>query len=1046
MKGLLVCFVFVLSAFFAYSQQRSFLTTIEDTSAPERLKSVYPDIDIEIAFPSSRKALFKKVYRIRTTAEQSVSVLTHLKNNKAFKNIEKEETIRPLQTPNDYNTTFGTDYALDLINAPDAWDVTTGDSSVAIGISDTNFDLSHEELVGAYSTTANNFFHSNINHGTAVAITASGNTNNTVGKSSIGYNTKVILDNMTYTGLLNLSYAGAKVINASWASGCSYNNYHQQIINEIYENGTIIVAAAGNGSTCYGPESLVYPAAYEYVISVSSIGRFDNHERIDGDVNSTHQHNDSVDIVAPGYNVPMGVANNSYTTGNGSSFAAPFVSGTIALMLSVNPCLSYQGVLNILRETAADIYTLNPIYTGLLGAGRLDAGAAVEKAKNLALFNLEMLSDYDCINDQYFFKIKPEDTASTATIQWSNGSTDWTQYNQIEGRYDFTITRDSGCDVDTFIYYVPNQPIYDYTGSVVINHEHTTLHDFNEDGVIRIKGLLVIESNVSYNLTNKSFEFGPNNDLPTDLGFQESGIVVKPGGKLNIDNCQFSSVENCTTNWNGIELWGKFKDTEIRSNEIFQTKSTDDSRTRLTITNSYISNADVAIRNYRKNAVFGNTMELKEVCALVDITNSTFENNTIGVLLDEHHKNQLSHLISNSEFNAGDSQEALHLKLSNINTIKIFKTNFRGNTSAPNNKKGIGILAQNSSINSEQVDEQLSQSTENSFEDLYKGILLTNTGSSKYLYINDDTFLNTHKNLFLSGDIHTIVNASTFSLPVGDDSENSFALMTSNTNQLQVTNNVINGSSLEGKTFGFIIKNNFELDVNIFGNDFAEKMECAIQFEGVNHNVDFTCNTFEIEGEFDLALAEGSIIFNNSMPLNTFSSCTNVTSNIVNDINNTLFTYTTNSEIIPNCYSSGVIVIADQNPIDLEEACTNSQGFGRIDVNHTRAHYLTNLETIPQNKIDVNYKTASIPTTQYPTENKATIYPNPTHDNFTIKVNELKDAKQLIIYNQMGAVVKSYNLTTKTKSIEVKGLNRGAYTAFIVDQNGRQQHIKVIVQ
>lgn len=46
----------------------------------------------------------------------------------------------------------------------------------------------------------------------------------------------------------------------------------------------------------------------------------------------------------------------------------------------------------------------------------------------------------------------------------------------------------------------------------------------------------------------------------------------------------------------------------------------------------------------------------------------------------------------------------------------------------------------------------------------------------------------------------------------------------------------------------------------------------------------------------------------------------------------------------------------------------------------------------------------------------------------------------------MGAVVKSYNLTTKTKSIEVKGLNRGAYTAFIVDQNGRQQHIKVIVQ
>ncbi len=59
---------------------------------------------------------------------------------------------------------------------------------------------------------------------------------------------------MNYNEVLDASYAGHRVINLSWSSGCSYNQYVQDIINEVYENGTFIVAAAGNGSTCGGPE------------------------------------------------------------------------------------------------------------------------------------------------------------------------------------------------------------------------------------------------------------------------------------------------------------------------------------------------------------------------------------------------------------------------------------------------------------------------------------------------------------------------------------------------------------------------------------------------------------------------------------------------------------------------------------------------------------------------------------------------------------------------------------------------------------------------
>ena len=46
----------------------------------------------------------------------------------------------------------------------------------------------------------------------------------------------------------------------------------QDIINEAYANGSFIIAAAGNGSTCGGADQLVYPASLDHVFSVTSIG------------------------------------------------------------------------------------------------------------------------------------------------------------------------------------------------------------------------------------------------------------------------------------------------------------------------------------------------------------------------------------------------------------------------------------------------------------------------------------------------------------------------------------------------------------------------------------------------------------------------------------------------------------------------------------------------------------------------------------------------------------------------------------------------------
>ena len=283
----------------------------------------------------------------------------------------------PLQEPNDYSLTFASDYALDLINAQTAWTYTTGSPDVVLAISDQNFYANHEELTGKvkYYNTNNTLSRT---HGTAVATTAAGNTDNSLGKASIGYNSSVALYRMNYNEMLSASYAGARVINMSWSSSCSYNKYVQAAINEVYNNGTFIVASAGNGGTCGNAGSKVYPASYNHVFSVTSVGPQDNHERFIGNANSTHQHNDSVDLCAPGYDVALTPAPGTYVTGNGSSFAAPYVTGTVGLMLALNPALTPDEIEAILKETAANIYDKNAAYVGKLGAGRLDAGAAVK--------------------------------------------------------------------------------------------------------------------------------------------------------------------------------------------------------------------------------------------------------------------------------------------------------------------------------------------------------------------------------------------------------------------------------------------------------------------------------------------------------------------------------------------------------------------------------------------------------------------------------------------------------------------------------------------
>lgn len=103
--------------------------------------------------------------------------------------------------------------------------------------------------------------------------------------------------------------------------------------------------------------------------------------------------NDKVDILSTAYGCSSysGILTGGELYTSGTSFAAPMVTGTIGLMLSVNECLNPTEVETILKVTAKDIESMplnqaftpahQPLYPGILGylgAGKLEIGNAVE--------------------------------------------------------------------------------------------------------------------------------------------------------------------------------------------------------------------------------------------------------------------------------------------------------------------------------------------------------------------------------------------------------------------------------------------------------------------------------------------------------------------------------------------------------------------------------------------------------------------------------------------------------------------------------------------
>jgi subtilisin family serine protease len=349
-------------------------------------------VGIKFAQPDFLK---KKTNRAYTYDDPLFDISWHLRNRNQLSNI-------PMQRGAD-------------INVLDAWDYTKG-KGIVVAVYDEGIDINHEDLreniIGFENfndpdtTFPSPASQSGIWHGTSCAGLVAA-LENDFGSVGVAPQSKILAVRYADSSISDdirayqwMSDHGADIITNSWGSYENMDAYNE-IFKDLSMNGrngkgTIIIFAAGNDN--YNLDNPAYndESESEYVLSIAASTEID-------EIATYSNHGSSIDFAAPGsaYGTIVttdatgrsGTNSDNYTTNfSGTSAAAPIVAGAVALMLSENPKLTREDVIEILKYTARKIGKYNYDINGrndYAGYGRIDAGRAVEIAHRYGTTNLK---------------------------------------------------------------------------------------------------------------------------------------------------------------------------------------------------------------------------------------------------------------------------------------------------------------------------------------------------------------------------------------------------------------------------------------------------------------------------------------------------------------------------------------------------------------------------------------------------------------------------------------------------------------------------------
>lgn len=192
-------------------------------------------------------------------------------------------------------------------------------------------------------------------HGTHVAGTTAAIANN--GRGVIGVAPKATLHSVkvldksgsgSWSAIAKgITWVGDRLANGNWSNavanmslgGSSGSQTIQDACNYAYQNGVLLVAAAGNNGPCENCVS--FPARYRSVIAVSAT----NKQNSLANFSSTGL---QVELAAPGTAIPSTYVGGGYRELSGTSMASPHIAGTGALLLA------HTGMPNATNITFSD--------------------------------------------------------------------------------------------------------------------------------------------------------------------------------------------------------------------------------------------------------------------------------------------------------------------------------------------------------------------------------------------------------------------------------------------------------------------------------------------------------------------------------------------------------------------------------------------------------------------------------------------------------------------------------------------------------------------
>jgi Subtilase family len=171
-------------------------------------------------------------------------------------------------------------------------------------------------------------------------------------------------------GILASSQGGRSVVNLS-LGGPNPDAAIEAAVDLAVARGSLVVAASGNDGEVGSP--LNFPAAFPHVLTVAATQQ-------DGSVAPFSSASRFVDLAAPGAQIPVATlvpetGTPTWALQDGTSFAAPLVSGAAAWIWTLRPSLDAGQVAQILRSTATDIGA--PGRDAASGFGLLNVPAAL---------------------------------------------------------------------------------------------------------------------------------------------------------------------------------------------------------------------------------------------------------------------------------------------------------------------------------------------------------------------------------------------------------------------------------------------------------------------------------------------------------------------------------------------------------------------------------------------------------------------------------------------------------------------------------------------